>query len=54
LDDSSNKTIKAANEPFERFRGFMRRLIAVPKKEVEAEEAKWREARRLKKKSAPS
>jgi hypothetical protein len=40
--------------PFDRFKNLIRGVVAVPKKEVEAEEAKWREARRLKKKSAPS
>jgi hypothetical protein len=40
--------------PYDNFQRLMKNLVGVPKKEVEAEEAKWREARRLKKKSAPS
>jgi len=42
------------SSPFERFGNLIRGIVAVPKKEIEAEEAKWREARRLKKKSAPT
>jgi hypothetical protein len=38
--------------PFERFQRLIRGLVAVPKKEIEAEEARWREARRWKKKNA--
>jgi hypothetical protein len=38
--------------PFGRFQRLIRGLASVPKKEVEAEEAKWRAARLLKKKSA--
>jgi hypothetical protein len=45
---------KSDSAPFERFRALIRGIVSVPKKEIEAEEAKWREARRLKKKSAPS
>jgi hypothetical protein len=37
---------------FERFQRLIRGIVAVPKKEIEAEEARWREARRLKKKNA--
>jgi hypothetical protein len=37
--------------PFERFQRLIRGLAAVPKKEIEAEEAKWRADRLLKKKS---
>jgi hypothetical protein len=40
--------------PYNNFQRLIRGIVAVPKKEIEAEEAKWREARRLKKKSAPS
>jgi hypothetical protein len=49
MESKSDKTT-----PFARFQRLIRGLVAVPKKEAEAEEAKWREARRLKKKSAPS
>jgi hypothetical protein len=40
-----------ARSPFQKFQRLMRGLIAVPKKEVEIEEARWR-ADRLKKKPA--
>jgi hypothetical protein len=44
---------KPSNEkPFERFQRFMRGIVAVPKKEIEAEQARWRESRAAKKKSA--
>jgi hypothetical protein len=39
---------------FENFKRLLKGIANVPKKEIEAEEAKWREARRLKKKNAPS
>jgi len=38
--------------PFVRFQSLMRRLVAVPKKEVEIEEARWRADRLKKKKPA--
>jgi hypothetical protein len=41
-----------AESPFERFQRLIRGLAAVPKKEVEAEEAKWKANRALKKKPA--
>lgn len=37
--------------PFKRFQALIRGLVAVPKKEVEIEEVRWR-ADRLKKKKA--
>jgi hypothetical protein len=40
-----------ALSPFHRFQRLIRGLVAVPKKEVEIEEARWR-ADRLKKKPA--
>ena len=46
--------VNSKDSPFARFKDLIRGIVSVPKKEVEAEEAKWREARRLKKKSAPS
>jgi hypothetical protein len=52
MANSMNK--KVEETPFARFQKLIRGIVAVPKKEIEAEEAKWREARRLKKKSAPS
>lgn len=30
------------NSPFKRFQNLIRGLVAVPKKEIEAEEARWR------------
>jgi hypothetical protein len=41
------------NTPFERFQRLIRGIVAVPKKEIEAEEARWRANRALKKKPAP-
>ena len=48
------KNRTADDTPFTNFKKLLKGLVGVPKKEVEAEEAKWREARRLNKKSAPS
>jgi hypothetical protein len=39
--------------PFERFQALIRGIVAVPKKEIEAEEERWRANRALKKKPAP-
>jgi hypothetical protein len=39
-----------SESPFERFQHLIRGLAAVPKTEIEAEEAKWRANRPLKKK----
>jgi hypothetical protein len=44
-----NKTETA----FQRFERLIRGIVAVPKKEIEAEEARWRANRALKKKPAP-
>jgi hypothetical protein len=53
----TNKMKKAeqslAESPFARFQRLIRGIVAVPKKEIEAEEARWRANRALKKKSAP-
>jgi hypothetical protein len=38
--------------PFERFKRLVQAVIAVPKKEVEIEEARWRADRSKKKKPA--
>jgi hypothetical protein len=38
--------------PFARFQNLIRGIMAVPKKEVEAEEVRWRANRALKKKPA--
>jgi len=38
--------------PFARFQKLIRGIVAVPKKEVEIEEARWRADRLKKKKSA--
>jgi hypothetical protein len=43
---------KDSGKPFERFQRLIRGLVAVPKKEVEIEEARWRADRLKKKKSA--
>jgi len=43
---------KCDTTPFERFQHLIRGLVAVPKKEIEAEEARWRANRPSKKKSA--
>jgi hypothetical protein len=41
-----------AQSPFVRFQKLIRGLVAVPKKEVEIEEARWRADRLKKKKPA--
>lgn len=46
------KAAASIQSPFERFRSLMRGLVAVPKKEVEIEEARWRADRLKKKKPA--
>jgi hypothetical protein len=43
---------KASDKPFKRFERLIRGLVAVPKKEVEIEEARWRADRLKKKKPA--
>jgi len=43
---------RAKESPFSRFQRLIRGLVAVPKKEIEAEEARWRANRRSKKKIA--
>jgi hypothetical protein len=43
---------KQGATPFARFQNLIRGLVAVPKKEVEIEEARWRANRPLKKKNA--
>ena len=45
---------KKEQTEFSRFKNLLRGVVNVPKKEIEAEEGKWCETRRLKKKSAPS
>jgi len=49
--DSPSPAVKDET-PFVRFQNLIRGLVAVPKKEVEIEEARWRANRPLKKKSA--
>jgi hypothetical protein len=39
--------------PFERFREFARRIIAVPKSEIDKQEAEYQRQRALRKKAAP-
>ena len=51
LTDETQKK-ESESTPFERFQRLIRGLVAVPKKEIEAEQVRWREARRLKKKNA--
>jgi hypothetical protein len=46
------KTRSSNTGSFKRFQRLIRGLVAVPKKEIEAEEARWRASRRLKKKGA--
>jgi hypothetical protein len=48
--DSREKT--AETTPFQRFQQLIRGLASVPKKEIEAEEARWRVNRAMKKKHA--
>jgi len=45
-------THKKSETPFSRFQRLIRGLVAVSKKEIEAEQVRWRANRRLKKKSA--
>jgi hypothetical protein len=47
-----NVKAKAAEKPFDRFQRLIRGIVAVPKKEVEAEQERWRADRALKKKPA--
>jgi hypothetical protein len=42
----------STSTPFGRFQRLIRGLASVPKKEIEAEEAKWKADRALKKKPA--
>lgn len=49
--NEARKNQASKSKPFNRFQQFMRGLIAVPKKEVEAAEAAWRANRPSKKKS---
>jgi hypothetical protein len=39
--------------PFERFREFARRIIAVPKSEIDKQEAEYQRQRALRKRDAP-
>lgn len=48
----SKSEMKPPPGPFNRFQNFIRRLVSVPKKEVQAEEARWRADRLSKKKIA--
>ncbi len=41
------------SEEFERFRDFTRRLMAVPKKEIDKEKAKYERKKEAKKRTAP-
>jgi len=49
----ATKPKAASNKPFARFERLIRGIVAVPKKEIEAEEVRWRANRALKKKPAP-
>ncbi|MGH8012898.1 MAG: hypothetical protein ACREQ4_10400 [Candidatus Binataceae bacterium] len=48
----TEKDKQSTPTPFERFERLIRGLVAVPKKEIEAEQERWREERKLKKKRA--
>jgi hypothetical protein len=41
------------SSPFERFQHFMRAIVAVPKAEIDKEEAEYQRQRALRKKAAP-
>lgn len=52
MSDPNAKERVASETPFQRFQRLIRGLAAVPKKEIEAEEVRWRANRLKKKKSA--
>jgi len=52
MKESDPKKLAEATTPFQRFERLIRGIVAVPKKEIEAEEARWRADRALKKKPA--
>jgi hypothetical protein len=47
---AKNDKSESPETPFQRFERFIRGIVAVPKKEIEAEEARWRANRAVKKK----
>lgn len=49
-----DKTHSETDQPFDRFHKFIRGIVAVPKKEVEAAEKRYREERASKKKRSKS
>jgi hypothetical protein len=52
MNESEPKSRNSSETPFQRFERLIRGIVAVPKKEIEAEEARWRASRALKKKPA--
>jgi len=50
---AKSKDVCEGASAFNNFQRLIRGIVAVPKKEIEAEEARWRANRALKKKSAP-
>jgi len=53
MNESDPKKLTKDETPFQRFERLIRGIVAVPKKEIEAEQARWRADRALKKKPAP-
>jgi hypothetical protein len=51
MKTKKDETTHKAATPFARFQNLIRGIVAVPKKEIEAEDVRWRANRRLKKKS---
>ncbi len=52
MNESEPKSSNKSETPFHRFQRLIRGIVAVPKKEIEAEEVRWRANRALKKKPA--
>jgi hypothetical protein len=49
---AKNDKSESPETPLQRFERFIRGIVAVPKKEIEAEEARWRANQASKKKPA--
>ena len=52
MKKSKSKTATEKPEEFKRFEDFIRRLMAVPKKEIDAEKAKYERKKAAKKRAA--
>jgi len=52
MTHSNKKRAPKTSEEFERFRDFTRRLIAVPKKEIDQQKAKYERKKATRKKQA--